>query len=152
VLSGAYVLVPATGDGPLVRLLASGAVLPEVVAAQAVLTAEGVRAEVIDVTSLTRLYRDWRSRLRHGVRTAREPTAGHLERLLWREEPQAPLVTVHDAASHAMAWFGSVTGAPLVPLGVDAFGQSGTIPDLHRAFELDADHVVNAALAALARA
>ncbi len=151
VLAGAYVLVPASGDGPLVRLLASGAVLPEAVAAQATLTAEGVRAELIDVTSLTRLYRDWRSRLRHGVRTAREPAAGHLEGLLRREDPQAPLVTVHDAASHAMAWVGSVTGAPLVPLGVDAFGQSGTIGDLHRAFELDADHVVNAALAALAR-
>jgi len=151
VLAGAYVLVPPSGDGPLVRLLASGAVLPEAVAAQTTLTAEGVRAELIDVTSLTRVYRDWRSRLSRGVRTAREPTAGHLEGLLRREDPAAPLVTVHDAASHAMAWVGSVTGAPLVPLGVDAFGQSGTIGDLHRAFELDADHVVTAALAALAR-
>ncbi|MEX2550388.1 MAG: 1-deoxy-D-xylulose-5-phosphate synthase N-terminal domain-containing protein [Nitriliruptoraceae bacterium] len=151
VLAGAYVLVPATGTGPLVRLVASGAVLPEVVAAQAALTAEGVRAEVLDVTSLTRLYRDWRAHSRRGVRTATEPVAGHLERLLSRQEPRSPLVTVHDAASHAMAWLGSVTGAPLVPLGVDDFGQSGTIGELHQAFELDAGHIVNAALAALAR-
>jgi pyruvate dehydrogenase E1 component len=155
VLAGGYVLVPAPPaeelEGPLVRLVAAGAVLPEVVAAQGELAAEGVRAEVLDVTSLTRLYRGWRGALRTGVRSAREPDAAHLDVLLRRSEPTAPIVTVHDAASHAMAWLGSVTGAPVVPLGVDAFGQSGRIPDLYDAFELSTGHVVTAALAALAR-
>ena len=155
VLEGGYVLVPAPTHeelpGPLVRLVAAGAVLPEVVAAQGELEAEGVRAEVLDVTSLTRLYRGWRGALRTGVRNAREPEAAHLDVLLRSSEPAAPIVTVHDAASHAMAWFGSVTGAPVVPLGVDAFGQSGRIADLYDAFELSTGHVVTAALAALAR-
>ena len=155
VLAGGYVLVPAPPaeelEGPLVRLVAAGAVLPEVVAAQAELAAEGVRAEVLDVTSLTRLYRGWRGALRSGVRSAREPDAAHLDVLLRSSEPTAPIVTVHDAASHAMAWLGAVTGAPVVPLGVDDFGQSGRIPDLYAAFELSTGHVVTAALAALAR-
>jgi pyruvate dehydrogenase E1 component len=151
VLAGGYRLVPASGDGPLVRLVASGAVLPEVVAAQAELTAEGVRAEVLDVTSLTRLYRSWQTELRTGVRNAREPQVAHVDRLLRAEDPHAPLVTVHDAASHAMAWLGSVTGAPVVPLGVDRFGQSGTIAELYDEFELATGHIVTAALAALAR-
>jgi pyruvate dehydrogenase E1 component len=151
VLAGGYRLVPASGDGPLVRLVASGAVLPEVLAAQAELTAEGVRAEVIDVTSLTRLYRSWRGQLRAGIRAAHEPGPAQVDALLRGEDPHAPIVTVHDAASHAMAWLGSVTGAAVVPLGVDAFGQSGTIADLYDAFELSAGHVVTAALAALAR-
>ncbi len=155
VLAGGYVLVPAPApaerDGPLVRLVAAGAVLPEVVAAQAELVAEGVRAEVVDVTSLTRLYRGWRAALRAGVRNAREPATAHVDQLLASGEPTAPIVTVHDAASHAMAWLGSVSGAPVVPLGVDAFGQSGRIPDLYDAFELSTGHVVTAALAALAR-
>lgn len=151
VLAGGYRLVPATGEGPLVRLVAAGAVLPEVVAAQVELTAEGVRAEVIDVTSLTRLYRSWQAQLRAGIRAAREPGAAHVDTLLRAEDPHAPLVTVHDAASHAMAWLGSVTGAPVVPLGVDRFGQSGTIADLYDAFELSPGHIVTAALAALAR-
>ena len=60
-------------------------------------------------------------------------------------------MTVHDAASHAMAWLGSVTGAAVVPLGVDAFGQSGRIDDLYAAFELSTGHIVTAALAALSR-
>ena len=151
VLAGGYRLVPASGEGPLVRLVASGAVLPEVVAAHAELTAEGVRAEVIDVTSMTRLYRSWQAQLRAGIRAAHEPAAAHVDTLLRAEDPHAPIVTVHDAASHAMAWLGSVTGAPVVPLGVDRFGQSGTIAELYDAFELSPGHVVTAALAALAR-
>ncbi len=157
VLAGAYRLIPAPsprGEGdpaPLVRLVAAGAVLPEVVAAQAELADEGVRAEVIDVTSLSRLYRGWRAALRAGVRHARAPGAAHIDRLLGAAQPDAPLVTVHDAASHAMAWLGSVTGAPVVPLGVDAFGESGRIDELYDTFELSTGHVVTAALAALAR-
>ena len=159
VLAGAYVLLPA-GAGPAasvpdrpadVRLIASGAVLPEVLAASAELAAEGVAAEVIDVTSLTRLYRGWRQALRTGVRRATVPGPSHAEELLAAGDRRTPLVTVHDAASHAMAWIGSVTGAPVVPLGVDDFGQSGTIAELYEAFELDTGHVVSAALAAVAR-
>jgi pyruvate dehydrogenase E1 component len=61
----------------------------------------------------------------------------------------APVVTVHDASSHAMAWIGSALGVPAVPLGVDTFGQSGTVADLYRTHDLDAGSIVNAALAAL---
>jgi pyruvate dehydrogenase E1 component len=62
---------------------------------------------------------------------------------------RAPVVTVHDAASHALSWLGSALGAPAVSLGVDAFGQSGTVADLYRANDLDSGSIVNAALAAL---
>lgn len=150
VLVGGYTLVPSDGP-PDVCLVASGAVLPEVVAAREELATEGVAAEVVDVTSLTRLYRGWRSSLRAGVRTAEVPTPSHADRLLGAGDRRTPIVTVHDAASHAMAWLGSVTGAPVVPLGVDAFGQSGSITELYAAFELDTGHIVTAALAALAR-
>jgi pyruvate dehydrogenase E1 component len=37
----------------------------------------------------------------------------------------------------------------VVPLGVDRFGQSGTIPDLYAAEGIDADHIVEAAILAL---
>jgi pyruvate dehydrogenase E1 component len=39
---------------------------------------------------------------------------------------------------------------PCVPLGVDGFGQSGNIPALYSANDLDSGSIVNAALAALA--
>ena len=60
------------------------------------------------------------------------------------------MVTIHDAASHAMAWIGSALGVPAVPLGVDKFGQSGSVSELYELFDLTSGSIVNAALAALA--
>ncbi|MDQ3470105.1 MAG: hypothetical protein M3487_10130, partial [Actinomycetota bacterium] len=57
---------------------------------------------------------------------------------------------VHDAASHHLAWLGGVFGAPTVPVGVDEFGQSGSIAELYGEFGMLADQLVNAALVAVA--
>ena len=64
------------------------------------------------------------------------------------DEPNA-LVTVLDGASHALAFLGGVFGAPVVPLGVDRFGQSGLRADLYREEVVDAESIVNAALVGL---
>ena len=74
---------------------------------------------------------------------------GHLETLFPAPHRRAPMVTVLDGASHALSFVGSVFGASVVPLGVDTFGQSGTIPDLYAYAEIDADHIVDAALLAI---
>jgi pyruvate dehydrogenase E1 component len=149
VLSGAYRLVDAgLSEGPTVQIAASGATVPEALAAAAELEEEGIRAHVIDVTSVDRLYAAWQRTLRQGIRTATTPSiAGALRQAF---DMSAPIVTVHDASSHAMAWLGSALGVPAVSLGVDSFGQSGTVADLYRAHDLDSGSVVNAALAALA--
>ena len=151
VLAGAYLLVDASkaaADGaPAVYLAGSGAVLPEVLAAAAELDDEGIAAHVIDVTSGDRLYRAWQRTLRHGIRTATTPAIPGALRTVC--PAQAPVVTVHDAASHTMSWLGSALGVPAVSLGVDSFGQSGTVGDLYRTHDLDAGSIVNAALAAL---
>ena len=44
---------------------------------------------------------------------------------------------------------GSAFGAPVVPLGVDTFGQSGTIADLYAYAGIDTDHIIEASLLAL---
>ena len=151
VLAGAYRLVDAAeaaaGGMPLVYLVGSGAVLPEVLAAAAELGDEGIAATVIEVTSADRLYRAWQRTLRQGVRTATTPSIPGALRSAFGD--RAPIVTAHDAASHAMSWLGSALGVPAVSLGVDSFGQSGTVADLYRAHDLDAGSIVNAALAAL---
>jgi pyruvate dehydrogenase E1 component len=74
------------------------------------------------------------------------PAGGHLEELF---SPRAPLVTVHDAASHTMAWLGAALGVPVVPLGVDAYGQSGSVAELYELHGLLPEYIVNAALTAL---
>jgi pyruvate dehydrogenase E1 component len=147
VLAGAYLLRGSEVDGPAVTLAATGAVLPEALAAARELEEEGIAASVVDVTSPDRLYSAWRRTLRQGVRTATTPSqAGALRAAFTR---RAPVVTVQDAASHAMAWLGSALGVPCVPLGVDEFGQSGSIPELYELHDLLPGSIVNAALAAL---
>ncbi|MFG2104168.1 transketolase C-terminal domain-containing protein [Micromonospora echinaurantiaca] len=153
-VAGAYRLVdahqayPHLADAPVVQLAASGAVLPEVLAAAAELAEEGIAAHVVDVTSLDRLYRAWQRTLRQGVRTATVPSVPGALRTAFAD--RVPVVTVHDAASHAMAWLGSALGAPAVPLGVDEFGQSGSVGELYELHDLLPGSIVNAALAALA--
>jgi pyruvate dehydrogenase E1 component len=151
VLAGAYRLVDAAeaaADGaPPVYLVGCGAVLPEVLQAAAELADEGIAATVVDVTSADRLYRAWQRTLRQGVRTATAPSIPGALRSAFPD--RAPVVTVHDAASHTMSWLGSALGVAAVSLGVDGFGQSGAVADLYRAHDLDSGSIVNAALAAL---
>lgn len=152
ILEGGYLLrdphPPA--DAWTVTLCASGAVMPEVLRAAAELEGEGVAAAVVDITSLDRLHRGWRASRRRSVRRAQGPENDFLlPRILPPAHRRAPMVTVHDAASHAMSWVGSPLGAPVVPLGVDAFGQSGSIHDLYGEHDLLPGCIVNAALTAL---
>src|SRR6266700_536641 len=138
---------PAADGSPSVYLAGCGAVLPEVLAAAAELADEGIAAHVVDITSADRLYRAWQRTLRQGVRTATAPSIPGALRTVFPD--RAPIVTVHDAASHTLSWLGSALGVPAVSLGVDTFGQSGAVADLYRAHDLDAGSIVNAALAAL---
>ncbi len=156
VLAGAYRLVDGrfqsqqTTDGttaPVVHLVAAGAVMPEVLVAAKELAAEGVIAHVVDITSPGRLYGSWQRTLKQGIRTARTPSFPGALRPAFSE--RAPIVSVHDGASHGLAWIGSALGMPQVAMGVDSFGQSGNIEDLYKMYDLDSGSIVNGALAAL---
>ena len=150
VLAGGYRLREPDGAADVV-FAACGPVIPEVLEASARLEQEGVQALVIDVTSADRLYRSFRRDVLEATRRARPPrTAHHLASLLATDERSTPIVTVHDAASHHLAWLGGAFGARTVPVGVDRFGQSGTIRDLYGLFDLLPDQLVNAALVAIA--
>jgi len=50
-----------------------------------------------------------------------------------------------DGHPATLAWLGAVIGHATVPLGVEHFGQTGTIADLYRHFGIDADAIVAAA-------
>ena len=156
VLAGAYRLVDgrlASGahnedpNAPVVHLVGTGSVMPEVLEAAKELASEGVIAHVVDITSPGRLYGAWQRTLKQGIRTAHTPSFPGAMRPIFTE--RAPIVSVHDGASHALAWLGSALGMPQVAMGVDSFGQSGTIQDLYKIHDLDAGSIVNGALAAL---
>jgi len=149
VLAGGYRLrEPGRGE-PLI-LAASGPVMPEVLASADLLTNEGAAVTVLDITSLDRLYQGWRSELTEATRTATVPSGpGHIKGLIRQGERSAPIVTIHDAASHSMAWLGSVYGQRAVPIGVDRFGESGTIRELYEAFGFLPHQIATAGLVAL---
>lgn len=150
VLRGGYVLrPPGPPSGDALVIMASGPVMPEVLAAADLLEEEGMAVTVIDATSLDRLYREWRGGLASAANSARLPSGpGHLEGLLVEAGVEAPIVTVHDASSHAMAWVGSVLGQTVMPVGVDRFGESGTVAEVYGAVGLDVPSIVNAGLLA----
>ncbi len=142
VLAGGYRLIDwreTTMPGaPLVQIAVTGTMVPEAVAAAAYLQREGVAVNVLNLTSPRRLYEQWKAQ-------AGTP----FEWLIPAAERHAPIITVHDAASHALAWLGSVHGAPVTALGVDSFGQSGTRADLYRSFGIDSESIIEAAFAAV---
>src|SRR5579871_545175 len=67
------------------------------------------------------------------------------ERLLAQLRPGAALVTVGDFHPATLSWLGAVRQNPVVPLGIDRFGQSGDIPDLYRAYGIDKEAILDAA-------
>ncbi len=152
VLAGGYRLrEPSSGGKDRIVIAATGPVMPEVLEAVDLLQDEGVAAGVIDVTSPDMLFHQWRKGLNESAATVTAPKHNHhLASLIPPDQRTLPILTVHDASSHTMAWLGSVFGQRVVPVGVDRFGESGDIAELYRSFSLLPDQIVVAALVALA--
>ncbi len=150
-LLGGYRLVDAQQDGgppdsrARVVIATSGALVPEAVRAAERLWQERVAASVLNITSPDRLYAGFKA-------SRRDPgNRSHLETLFTPEEQTAPIVTVVDGASHALAFMGGALGQRVVPLGVDSFGQSGALEDVYRYAGISEDQMVEAALMAVDR-
>ena len=125
-----------------------GAIVPEAVDAVRFLVSEEVDVNLVVVTSADRLAAEIAERRLASVRDGKPPRLEHLESLFPGDHRHAPIVTVLDGASHALSFLGGAFGAPVVPLGSDKFGQTGTIPDLYAAMGFDTPHIVEAALLA----
>ncbi len=151
VLAGGYRLRDGGADGrPGVTIVTTGVTAVEALDAAATLDVEGVQATVVHLTSPDRVYRSWQGGHASAVaggRVIRRPS--HLHRLVPRSERRRPVVSVQDAASHGLAWLGSALGTRQYSLGVDRFGESGTIEDLYELTGISAESIVNAALIAI---
>ena len=142
-LAGGYWLrEPAAGAEA--AIVYSGAIAAEALAAWEALKDDVPGLGLLAVTSPDLLHRGWSKR-----RSARWTGAGaeesHVERLLAPLSGTAGLVTILDGAPAALSWLGGVRGHRVSPLGLDRFGQTGTLPDLYREYRLDADAIVEAA-------
>jgi pyruvate dehydrogenase E1 component len=132
------------------QLLGSGAILPEVIKAQAMLEKYGVAADVWSVTSYKELYKDAVSTERWNML---HPT----------EKPRVPYVTEQLSGTEGVLIAASDyiktlplsvarwMPRPLHALGTDGFGRSESRASLRDFFEVDAKFVTLATLAELAR-
>jgi pyruvate dehydrogenase E1 component len=122
----------------------SGAVAPEAIAAAGRIGEDRRDIGVLAVTSADRLNAGWTAAQR--ARRRGQPLArAQVERLLGGLPAHCRLITVCDAHPATLGWLGAVSGHRTVPLGVEHFGQTGTVADLYRHFGIDADSIVDAA-------
>lgn len=138
VIAGGY-WMREPGPNAEVVIAYQGAVAPEAIAAAARIAAGRRDLGVLAVTSADRLHAGWAA-----ART-RPGRASQADRLLGRLSPHCLIVTVIDGHPATLGWLGAVRGHRTVPLGVERFGQTGTIADLYRHFGIDADAIVAAA-------
>jgi pyruvate dehydrogenase E1 component len=133
-----------------VRLLGSGSILREVVAAAELLRDDWqIASEAWSVPSFGELAREAREvERRNRLHPTRAREASHVERCLAGD---APVVAATDYVRAYPQLIASYVGAPFVALGTDGFGRSDTRSALRGYFEIDRRHIAVAALDALAR-
>ncbi len=149
-IEGAYWRGGPPAGGAELAIAYMGAMAPEAEAAAAALREDIPGAGLLAVTSPDRLHADWiaaRQARMAGDRGRFAP----IEKLLAGLAPGAAIVTVLDGHPAALSWLGSVAGHRIYPLGVDGFGQSGDIPDLHAVYRIDIDAILDAAARAVVR-
>ena len=74
---------------------------------------------------------------------------GYVEELLAPLPRHAGIVTVIDGHPTTLGWLGGVWGHQVQPLGVEHFGQSGSVQELYSHHGIDTQAIVDAAQDAL---
>ncbi len=145
IVDGAYWL-REPGPNCQVVIAYTGAVAPEAIQATGFIAEDRRDVGLLAVTSSDRLNAGWAAAMRareRGLVHARS----HIERLFADLPPHCGVVTVLDGHPATLAWLGAVSGHRVRPLGVEHFGQTGTIADLYRHYGIDANAIIAAAQA-----
>ncbi|MEM7224131.1 MAG: transketolase [Pseudomonadota bacterium] len=121
-----------------------GCVAPEALAAAGRIAQIRRDIGVLAVTSADRLNAGWTAAQR-ARRRGKADAFSQVERLLSPLPAHCRIITVIDGHPATLAWLGAVAGHQTVPLGVEHFGQTGTIGDLYGHFGIDAETIVHAA-------
>ncbi|WAH60658.1 alpha-ketoglutarate dehydrogenase [Pseudomonas silvicola] len=144
IIKGIY---PMQDGAAAVELFGSGAILAEVLAAQALLRDDwGVQARTWSVTSYVELHRDGIDVERRG-RLGEEVADSFLTRQLGGS--RAPVIAASDYARALPELIRAQIPGRYVTLGTDGFGRSDTRSALREFFEVDRQSIVIAALKAL---
>ena len=145
VIDGATWLKEPGANADLV-IAYQGAVATEAIAAAGMLSDVRRDIGVLSITSADRLNAGWQAAERARIRGNTGATS-HIERLLGTLPAHCRIVTVIDGHPATLSWLGGVAGHRTVSLGVEHFGQTGTVTDLYRHYGIDAASIAKAAAA-----
>jgi pyruvate dehydrogenase E1 component len=144
ITDGAYWLRKPGANCDLV-IAYTGTLAPEAIEATGLLGDSHRDIGLLAITSADRLHAGWTS-ARKIRRDRRNPQhLSHIEKLLQPLPRDCGIVTVLDGHPATLGWIGSVCGHRMEALGVEQFGQTGTIGDLYRHHGIDANAIVDAA-------
>jgi pyruvate dehydrogenase E1 component len=123
----------------------TGTVAPEAIEAVGLLGESRRDVGLLAITSADRLHAGWTAARK--LRRERRGVAhlSHIEKLLASLSRDCGIVTVIDGHPATLGWLGSVHGHRVEALGVEHFGQTGTIDDLYRHYGIDANAIIEAA-------
>ena len=125
-------------ERPRVHLFASGVMLEEAMQASDLACEDGIYVNVINVTSADRLFRD------HFEAAGSGAGSSYLDELLPTADRHTPAITLLDGHPLTLAWLGTVFSAPVKPLGVVQFGQTGSVQELYHQHRIDTDAILTA--------
>ncbi|PLX39118.1 MAG: transketolase [Hyphomicrobiales bacterium] len=140
VIDGAYWLREPGANADVV-LVYQGCVAPEIIAAAGRIADSRRDIGVLAVTSADRLNAGWTAAQRARKR-GNSGAKAHIETLLENLPRHCQLITAIDGHPATLAWLGGVAGHKTIPLGVEHFGQTGTIADLYKHYGFDTKSIV----------
>jgi pyruvate dehydrogenase E1 component len=143
VIDGAY-WMREPGPNAEIVIAYQGVVAPEVIEAAGRIGEDRRDIGVLACTSADRLNAGWTAAQR-ARRRGQADAQSHIDRLLAKLPPYCTIITVTDGHPATLGWLGAVAGHRTVPLGVEHFGQTGTIADLYAHYGINADAIVSVA-------
>ncbi|MGH1463719.1 MAG: alpha-ketoglutarate dehydrogenase [Cognatishimia sp.] len=146
IIKGLYLLQKGGRKKAKARLIGSGTILREVIAAAEILKGYGIDSDIYSATSFSELARDAAA----AERQARfgKPATSHVEKLLSGE---TPIIVATDYVRSVPSQIAPYVSADMTILGTDGFGRSANRAALRSFFEVDASSVALAAIQALVR-
>lgn len=149
ILQGAYWLRKPEPGCSLI-LAYTGAVATEAMQAAGPLGEKYRGMGILAITSADRLSASW-----HAANRSREAgakgVASHIEKLLYGTSRDAGIVTLIDGHPETLSWLGAIKGQRVRALGVEHFGQSGSVGEVYTHHGLDLDAILQAAASVRAR-
>ncbi len=136
--------------GRRAQLFGSGAIMDEVLRARELLEAREIATDVWSVTSYNELSREALSieRKNRLAAASKKPKTPYVRKLL--ENEQGVFVAASDYMKSLALSIARWIPGPYVVLGTDGYGLSESRPDLRNWFEVSAEYIAFAAVAALA--